>query len=127
MSDPVSPAAASSAATQRELLVAILDRAAGASAGFVDAMRIAERAGPERDPRRLARELLSDLGIRGWIELWGRHPDGALFAIARTRFELELSDDRNWVREAEPRVRYSLSEKGEAQRLAMRRTLSGLV
>lgn len=107
---------AQTAPSQRELLGLVLQRASGAGAGFADALA-AVAPGTAEEPRQLARELLTDLSIRGWIEFRAVGPDGTDVPIPRIRNEAQFIDPRNW----EPgdtgasRTRYVLTEKGRAQ------------
>lgn len=112
------------AATQRELLGLILGCAVRGSASFSQALYATEGATGDRDAGDLTRELLSDLAIRDWIELYRVRPDGTEAQVERLRYELELADRRNWEQSSEtPRARYALTEKGRSQVSAMLSTL----
>ncbi len=102
--------------SQRELLGLILGCAAADSASFSQAMYAAQSAARGADPRAMTRELLSDLSIRGWIELRARGTGGVEVTVPRIHYELELADDRNWDEASgDDRTRYVLTEKGRAQ------------
>lgn len=109
--------------TQRELLGLVLRCAARESASFAQAMRVTERASGDPDAAPLTRELLSDLAIRDWIELRRAQADGSEKPVDRLRYELELSDQRNWDRSARARTRYALTVKGREQVKALFSTL----
>lgn len=112
------------AATQRELLGLILGCAVRGSASFSQALHATAAATGDGDADDLTRELLSDLAIRGWIELYRVRPDGTEAQVERLRYELELADRRNWDERSEtPRARYALTEKGRGQVTAMLSTL----
>lgn len=101
--------------TQRELLGLILGCAVSESASFSQALHAIASATRREDARALTRELLSDLSIRGWIELRTPGPTGSELAVPRIHYELELADDRNWQESSPDRTRYVLTEKGSAQ------------
>ena len=111
------PAQTETAAGPRALLVAVLATALEGSASFADALRVVERSGSD-NPRAVARELLGDLAIRSWIELravaLGREEP-----VPRLRYELELTDARNWDPEGRPAVRYALTDTGRERAEAM--------
>lgn len=101
--------------SQRELLGLILSCAVNGSASFSQALHAARGAAPEEDARALTRELLSDLSIRGWIELRKPGPVSGEVEVPRIHYELELAADRNWDDANGDRTRYVLTEKGRAQ------------
>ena len=102
--------------SQRELLGLILGCAANGSASFSQALYATEGALPDGESRTLTRELLSDLSIRGWIELRKPGPVGDALEVPRIHYELELAADRNWDEAAgSDRTRYVLTDKGRAQ------------
>jgi hypothetical protein len=101
--------------SQRELLGLIMGCAARQSATFSQAefALIAAGAGPE--PRPLARELLTDLAIRGWIELRVRFADGSEGEIERRRWEFEFAAERNWDDPVTDCACYVLTERGRGR------------
>ena len=102
--------------SQRELLGLILGCAASGSASFSQALYATREARPDFDARALTRELLSDLSIRGWIELRKSGSVGGDIPVPRIQYELELAADRNWEEAAgDERARYVLTEKGRSQ------------
>ena len=102
--------------SQRELLGLVLGCAASDSATFSQALYATREARPDSDARALARELLSDLSIRGWIELRRSGAVGGDVPVPRIHYELELAADRNWDEaRGDERARYVLTEKGRAQ------------
>jgi hypothetical protein len=101
---------------QRELLGLILACAASGSASFSQALYATKEARSDADARGLTRELLSDLAIRGWIELRKPGSAGGEIEVPRIQYELELAADRNWEEaNGDERARYVLTEKGRAQ------------
>ena len=98
---------------QRELMNAILASAGDASAGFHDVLLVVATRGFD-EPRALARELLTDLSIRCWIEFCAHGPGGEELPIPRIRSEAQFIDPANWQPNAPP-TRYRLTEKGRAQ------------
>jgi hypothetical protein len=80
----------------RQLLDLILHRATARSATFGEAEDALAGAGAGDDPRALARELLIDLAIRGWIEVRVRFADGTEGEVPRRRWEYEFAAERNW-------------------------------
>lgn len=102
--------------SQRELLGLILGCAVSGSASFTQALHATH--GPDAGPeaRALTRELLSDLSIRGWIELRQPAPIEGEVPVPRIHYELELAADRNWDDSSgHERTRYVLTDKGRAQ------------
>jgi len=113
--EPASPALVPrSGATHCELLRRILACATRGSAAFANADNAICQVTGAAQSRALARELLTDLAIRGWIALCRQQRDGSDALIAWRRYELELSDERNWVdaRAGDNGVRYALTERG---------------
>lgn len=98
--------------SQRELLGLIMGCAARRSASFSQAEFAIYAAGAGPEPRALARELLIDLAIRGWIELRVRFADGSEGPIERRRWEFEFAADRNWGEPVEDCACYALTERG---------------
>lgn len=98
---------------QRELMSEILAAAREASAGFHDALMVVATHG-ETEPRPLARELLTDLSIRRWIELCAHGPGGEELPIPRIRSEAQFIDPANWQPHAPP-TRYRLTPRGRAE------------
>ena len=117
MSAQTTQGAAAAATGPRALLVAVLESALDGSASFADALQVVERSG-SAEPRAVTRELLGDLAIRSWIELravaLGREEP-----VPRRRYELELTDARNWDRTAKPAVVYALTDTGRERAAAM--------
>ena len=103
--------------SQRELLGLILGCAARDSATFNQAEFAVAAAGGGRDPRGLTRELLTDLAIRGWVEIRVRLAAGDETRVERRRWDFELASDRNWEPEARTCARYALTEKGRGRLL----------
>jgi hypothetical protein len=93
---------------------AILERANGRSASFHDADRVVAAGCAHLDSRLLTRELLTDLSIRGWIELCAHGPDGDELPIPRIRSEAQFIEPRNWAPDGPP-TRYRLTAKGRAR------------
>ena len=91
----------------------ILAAAREASAGFHEALSIVATHGFE-EPQPLARELLTDLSIRRWIEFCAAGPEGEELPIPRIRSEAQFIDPANWEPNR-PRTRYRLTERGRAQ------------
>jgi hypothetical protein len=101
---------------QRELLGLILACATSESASFSQALYVTREARSDADAHALARELLSDLSIRGWIELRKSGSVGGEIEVPRIQYELELAADRNWEEaNGDERARYILTEKGRDQ------------
>jgi hypothetical protein len=98
---------------QRELMSEILAAAGQASAGFHEALMIVASQGVE-DPRPLARELLTDLSIRRWIEFCTLGPGGEELPLPRIRSEAQFIDPANW-QPNDPPTRYRLTERGREQ------------
>jgi hypothetical protein len=105
--------------SQRELLGLIMGCAARRSATFSQAEFALIAAGAGPDPRPLTRELLTDLAIRGWIELRLRYADGHEGELERRRWEFELTAERNWEHPVADCACYVLTERGH-ERLARR-------
>lgn len=103
--------------SQRELLGLIMGFAARESASFSQAEFAIVAAGGGPSARGLARELLSDLAIRDWIELRARAADGEEHRIERRRWELELAAEDNWSESRADSVRYALTAKGRTRLL----------
>ena len=91
--------------------------------GMVDEQCFAEVEGEIPTPvegQTLVRVLCVgiDPAIRGWIELravaLGREEP-----VPRLRYELELTDARNWDLEGRPAVRYALTDTGRERAEAM--------
>ncbi len=101
--------------SQRELLGLILGCAARRSATFSQAEFALIAAGAGPDPRPLARELLTDLAIRGWIELRLRNAGGGEGEVERRRWEFEFAADRNWHDPVADCACYVLTERGRAR------------
>ena len=114
MTEISSPALADLPATpvsQRELLGLALGCAALRSASFGQAEFALLAAGARAtEVRMLARELLTDFAIRGWIELRRRHADQGEDAIARRDWEAELAAERNWGEPAVGCALYALTD-----------------
>jgi len=98
---------------QRELMSSILAAASEASAGFHEALKVVATHG-EADPRPLARELLTDLSIRRWIEFCSHGPHGDEMPLPRIRSEAQFIDPANW-QPNDPPTRYRLTERGRAE------------
>jgi hypothetical protein len=105
--------------SQRELLGLVLGCAARRSATFSQAEFALIAAGAGPDPRPLTRELLTDLAIRGWIELRHRCLGGGEDPIERRRWEFEFAAERNWDNPVEDCACYALTDWGR-ERLARR-------
>lgn len=100
------------AVSQRELLGLLLGCAARRSATFSQAAFALRAAGCGPDVRPLTRELLTDLGIRGWIEMRLRLANGDEVEIERRLWEFELTAERNWVEDYAQVSCYALTAKG---------------
>jgi hypothetical protein len=98
---------------QRELMNEILAAARDASAGFHEALKVVATQG-ETDPRPLARELLTDLSIRRWIEFCTHGPHGEEMPLPRIRSEAQFIEPANWQPNAPP-TRYRLTDRGRAE------------
>ena len=92
-----------------EILIAARD----GSTSFHAALMVIARRGVD-EPRPLARELLTDLSIRRWIEFCATGPGGEELPIPRIRNEAQFIDPANW-QPNRPRTRYRLTERGRAQ------------
>jgi hypothetical protein len=103
-----------SEATHYGLLGRIAVCATHGSVGFANAANAICQVTGHAESQALARELLTDLAIRGWIALCRQQRDGSDAPIEWRHYELELSDDRNWVdeRAGERGLRYALTERG---------------
>jgi hypothetical protein len=91
----------------------ILCAAREGSAGFHAALLVVATHGLEQ-PRELARELLTDLSIRRWIEFCAYGPDGDELPLPRIRNEAQFIDPANWQPQNPP-TRYRLTEHGREQ------------
>jgi hypothetical protein len=100
-------------ARQRELMSQILAAARESSAGFHAAFTVVAAHG-EDEPRRLARELLTDLSIRRWIEFCATGAHGEELPIPRIRSEAQFIDPANWQPHGPP-TRYRLTQRGRAE------------
>jgi len=103
--------------SQRELLGLIMGCAARESATFHQAEFAVAAAGGGPDRRALTRELLTDLVIRGWIELRARLASGEELAAERSRWNFELASERNWDPSPSGCACYALTEKGRGRLL----------
>jgi hypothetical protein len=100
------------APSQRELLDLVLGCATESSATFGEPEDALGRARAADDPRALARELLIDLAIRGWIEVRVRFADGGEGEVPRRRWEYEFAADRNWGVPIADCACYALTDRG---------------
>jgi hypothetical protein len=91
----------------------ILNAAREASAGFHEALLVVATHGYD-EPRPLARELLTDLSIRRWIEFCACGPHGEEMPISRIRNEAQFIEPANW-QPYNPPTRYRLTEQGRVQ------------
>jgi hypothetical protein len=91
----------------------ILAAAREASVGFHEALLVVARHG-YAEPRPLARELLTDLSIRRWIEFCATGPEGDEMPLPRIRSEAQFIEPANW-QPHEPPARYRLTERGRAE------------
>ena len=91
----------------------ILGAARETSAGFHDALLVVATHGI-KEPRPLARELLTDLSIRRWIEFCASGPHGDELPIPRIRNEAQFLEPANWQPNGPP-TRYRLTERGRRQ------------
>jgi hypothetical protein len=98
---------------QRELMSEILVAARKGAASFHEALKVVATHG-ETDPRPLARELLTDLSIRRWIEFCALADDGQELPIPRIRSEAQFIEPANW-QPNDPPARYRLTERGRAE------------
>lgn len=103
--------------TQREMLGLIMGCAVRESATFNQAEFAVAAAGGGPDRRKLTRELLTDLAIRGWIELRVRLADGEELRTERRRWDFELAADRNWEPDPRDCACYALTDKGRERLL----------
>jgi hypothetical protein len=98
--------------SQRELLGLVRGCAARRSATFTQAEFALIAAGAGPDSRPLARELLTDLAIRGWIEIRSRLADGGEGEIERRHWEFEFAADHNWEGPVTDCACYALTDRG---------------
>ena len=103
--------------SQRELLGLIMGCAGRGSATFMQAEFAVVAAGGGPEARRLTRELLTDLSIRGWIELRVRLAAGKEREVDRQRWEYEFAAGRNWDEAVPDCACYVLTEKGRGRLL----------
>jgi hypothetical protein len=102
---------------QRELLGLIMGCAGRGSATFTQAEFAVVAAGGGPEARALTRELLTDLSIRGWIELRVRRAGGNEAEVERRRWEFEFAADRNWDEAVPDRACYALTDTGRGRLL----------
>ncbi len=100
-------------AAQRELMNEILIAARHGSASFHTVLMVVARRDFD-EPRQLARELLTDLSIRRWIEFCTAGPNGEELPLPRIRSEAQFIDPANWQPSEQP-TRYRLTERGRAE------------
>ena len=112
MESPALATRAHAPVSQRELLGLVLGCAARRSASFAQAEFALIAAGAGPDPRPLARELLTDLAIRGWIEIRLRTADGGEQEIERRHWEFEFAEERNWEEPVTDCACFALTERG---------------
>ena len=104
--------------SQRELLGLVMGCAARRSATFAQAeFAVIAGGGTDERARAIARELLTDLSIRDWIEIRLRYAGGGEGALARRLWELEFSAERNWDGSALDCACYALTDKGRGRLL----------
>jgi hypothetical protein len=103
--------------SQRELLGLIMGCAGRSSATFTQAEFAVVAAGGGPEPRALTRELLTDLAIRGWIELRVRLAGGNEAEVERRRWEFEFAAERNWDEAVPDCACYVLTDAGRGRLL----------